>query len=102
MQFVSIDCGGMFKGDPCGKTYDWIYNPADLLVKDNINPAVLEEMEKTLKAASPEEIEANYMSSMLMTNRILLRRLHHQVIYRVVLVQRWISSHASSLPDICL
>lgn len=69
-EIVSIDCGGMFKGDPCGKTYDWIYNPADLLVKDNINPAVLEEMEKTLKAASPEEIEANYMSSMLMTNNV--------------------------------
>lgn len=69
-EIVSIDCGGMYNGDLCKKTYDWIYSPKDLLIKDNINPAVLEEMEKTLNVSSKEDIEANYMSSMLKTNNV--------------------------------
>lgn len=67
-EMISINCNGENNGVPCKRTYDWIYNPSSLLDMASINPAVLEEMEKTGKASSIETIESNYKESMLMTN----------------------------------
>ena len=70
-EIISIDCHGQFNGSRCGRSYDWIYSPRELLVTDSINVAVLEEMKKTSEASSIEEIKANYKQSMLLTNNTI-------------------------------
>lgn len=65
-EIISIQCKAPGKnGKPCNKEYDWIYSPNELLVVDDVDPAVLEDMKKTSTASSVEDIKSNYMSSML-------------------------------------
>jgi len=70
-EIISIDCHGTFNGSPCNRNYDWIYSPRELLVMDSMNPAVLEEMKKTIEAGSEEEIIKNYQESMLNTKNTI-------------------------------
>ena len=70
-EIISIDCHGTFKGSACGRSYDWIYSPRELLVMESINVEVLEEMKKTGEVSSKEEIEENYKSSMLHTSNTI-------------------------------
>lgn len=74
-EIISINCHNILdNGVECGHSYDWIYNPADLLLMDSIMPAVLEEMRITGEAAGSEEILKNYNSSMLrMNNTVTLK-----------------------------
>lgn len=65
-EYVSITCNNDINGKPCGCVYDWIYSPRELLVSESVQQMVLDEMKKTGEADSPEDIEANYMESMLM------------------------------------
>lgn len=51
----------------CGKLHEHLYRPNDLLIIDSVSPVVLEEMEKTNKASTSEEIFSNYKSSMINT-----------------------------------
>lgn len=69
-EIISIDCHAIDDktGKVCDNTYDWVYSPSALLQLDSIEPAVLEEMEKTANAQTTEEIMENYKSSMLKTN----------------------------------
>lgn len=68
-EIISIDCHAVkSNGKECGKSYDWIYSPSDLLVADSIDPAVLEDMEKTATASTKEDVERVYNSSMLRLN----------------------------------
>lgn len=66
-EIISIDCHAIHDGRECGKSYDWIYRPNDLLMLDSIDPAVLEDMEHTGSASTTEEIMKVYNSSMLQT-----------------------------------
>ena len=70
-EIISVDCHSKFHGKECGKSYDWIYSPSELLIPESISPAVLEEMKKTGEAKSVEEITANYKESMLNTNNTI-------------------------------
>lgn len=67
-EIISIDCHAVHNGRECGKSYDWIYSPSELLMLDSIDPAVLEDMEHTGNAGTNEDIMAAYNSSMLRTN----------------------------------
>lgn len=67
-EIISIDCHAVHNGRECGKSYDWIYRPSDLLMLDSIDRAVLEDMEHTGSASTTEEIMSVYNSSMLQTN----------------------------------
>ena len=67
-EIISIDCHGQYHGKECGKSYDWIYSPSELLMLNSISGAVAEEMKKTSEASSTEEIQKNYKESMLNTN----------------------------------
>jgi hypothetical protein len=70
-ELISIDCHANYNGTTCGKSYDWIYSPAELIDMTDINPAVLEEMEKTSIASSKEDIMKNYNESMLNLNNTI-------------------------------
>lgn len=71
-EIISIDCHAInSKGVQCGNSYDWIYSPSELLMMDSIDPAVLDEIEKTANASSKEEIEEIYNSSMLNTDNVV-------------------------------
>ncbi len=68
-EIISITChNNISENLECGHSYDWIYNPADLLLVDSVNPAVLEEMKITAEAAGTDEIIKNYNTSMLRLN----------------------------------
>ena len=62
-EVVSITCHANINGKSCNKTYDWVYNPAELLRMDLISPVILEEMELTAKVATKDDILNNYNSS---------------------------------------
>lgn len=67
-EIIQIDCHAiMDNGKDCGNHYDWIYSPTELLDMSTINPAVLEEIEKTA-TVSGKDIMDNYNSSMLRLN----------------------------------
>lgn len=71
-EIISIDCHAVNnKGTQCGNSYDWIYSPSELLLMDSIDPAVLDEIEKTANASSKEDIEKIYESSMLKTDNVV-------------------------------
>lgn len=70
-EIISIDCHGQYHGKECGKSYDWIYSPNELLMISSISPAVMEEMKKTGEASSIDEIQKNYKESMLNTNNTI-------------------------------
>lgn len=67
-EVVSITCKALNNGKECGHTYDWVYCPADLLVKDSISSAVLEEMKETGEANSMEDILRVYKTSPVNSN----------------------------------
>lgn len=67
-EIISIDCHAVNNGVKCDKSYDWIYSPSDLLMRDSIDLAVLEDMDKAASASTKEEIEDVYNSSMLRIN----------------------------------
>lgn len=71
-EIISIDChANITPGVRCDKSYDWVYAPNELLLLDTINPAILEEMEKTATVTGKDEILANYNSSMLRTDNTI-------------------------------
>lgn len=67
-EIIAITCHAKHNGKECGKTYDWVYNPAELLRMDLINPAILDEMKVTGEASTKEDILNNYNTSPLRTN----------------------------------
>lgn len=71
-EIISIDCHAISEktGKECGHSYDWVYRPADLLIPESINAAVLDDMEKASIASSQDEIEEVYKSSMLNTQNV--------------------------------
>lgn len=70
-EIVSVDCRARHDGKICGKSYDWIYSTDDLLVTDNIDKAVLKEMDEVAKAQSPETIQKLYKSSFLASDSVI-------------------------------
>ena len=71
-EIISINCRAtMEDGHECGHQYDWLYSPNDLLLVDSINPAVLEEMEKTATVSTSEDIMKNYNESLLMKKNVV-------------------------------
>lgn len=63
-EIISIDCHAIKKdGHVCGKTYDWVYSPADLLLPNSISEAVLQLMEKTGTVSTRDEIMTHYLES---------------------------------------
>lgn len=72
-EIISIDCHNIINeetGTQCNNTYDWIYSPNDLLITDDINPAVLEEMKITSEVSGKDNIIDNYNSSMLIKDNL--------------------------------
>lgn len=73
-EIISITCHANYNGKECGKTYDWVYNPSDLLRMDLIDPVILEEMKVTGEVSTKEDILKNYNSSPLcMNNTVKLK-----------------------------
>jgi hypothetical protein len=70
-ELISIDCHAEHNGVTCGKSYDWIYSPQELIDMNEINTAVLEDMEKTATVSSKEDIMKNYNESMLNMNNTI-------------------------------
>lgn len=67
-EIIAITCHAKHNGKECNKTYDWVYNPSELLRMDLIDPVILEEMKVTGEASTKEEILNNYNSSPLNVN----------------------------------
>jgi hypothetical protein len=70
-EVISINCHARHNGEECKKEYDWIYSTKNLLDMDKIDPAVLEEMDKTATVSSQQEIEANYKDSFLASSSVI-------------------------------
>jgi hypothetical protein len=70
-EIISIDCHSKFNGKECGKSYDWIYSPNELLLTSNINPAVVLEMKKTVEVQGIDDIKSNYKEAMINTNNTI-------------------------------
>lgn len=65
-EIVSIDCHATINKEKklkCNNTYEWIYNPSDLLQKDRIPEFVLNDMQEAMDANSVEEIQNVYKTS---------------------------------------
>jgi hypothetical protein len=62
-EIISIECHSINNGKPCNTTYDWIYDPDDLLAVDSMNPAVLADMEEVAKVNSYSDIMELFKSS---------------------------------------
>jgi len=74
-EIITINCHAKRpNGTTCNKSYDWVYNPNELLRVDLIDPAVLEEMKVTGEANTKEEILNNYNSSPLHSNNTVKLR----------------------------
>ena len=68
-ELITITCrASKDNGQPCNKSYDWIYRPIDLLNTDTIDPAILEDMRQAGEAETPEDIKNVYMSSAVAGN----------------------------------
>jgi hypothetical protein len=67
-EIVSIDCHATHNGKPCGKTYDWVYAPNDLLQQDKMDATVLQEMETTMAVSTLDDIMKNYNTSPVAAN----------------------------------
>lgn len=70
-EVISINCHARHNGEECKKEYDWVYSTKNLLDMDKIDPAVLEEMDKTATVSSQQEIEANYKDSFLASSSVI-------------------------------
>lgn len=72
-ELISINCNKIIddKGTRCGNTYDWIYNPIELLDTSSISPEILEEIKVTTEANTTDEIMKNYESSLVNDNNIV-------------------------------
>ena len=64
-EIIQFTCSNKINGATCNNVYDWIYSPSALLDESTINPAVLEEIAKTGKVMSKEDILKNYNDSLL-------------------------------------
>lgn len=65
-EIITINCNTLLpNGTYCDKSYDWVYNPNDLLLISTINPSILDDMEQTAKASGKDEIMEIYNSSFL-------------------------------------
>ena len=67
-EIITITCRAKIGDNQCNNEYDWVYNPAELLQVNSVDPAILEEMKKTGEAKTFEEIKAQYMASPVMSN----------------------------------
>lgn len=67
-EIITIDCKAIHNGEVCGKTYDWIYSPQDLLVTDSINGAVLEDMKTAAEAGTMEDALRVYKTAPVAAN----------------------------------
>lgn len=68
-EIISITCKAkLANGNTCNKTYDWVYNPAELLRMDLIDPVILDEMKVTGEVSTKDDILNNYNSSPLCSN----------------------------------
>ena len=73
-EIISITCHAMNNGKACNKTYDWVYNPAELLDMESIEPAVLDEMKVTGEVATKDDILKHYNASALCSNNTVKLR----------------------------
>ena len=81
-EIISITCHAKLdNGKTCNKTYDWVYNPSDLLRMDLIDPAILDEMKVTGEASTKEDIISNYNSSPLRTNSTVKLRSGMSIVF---------------------
>ena len=67
-EIVTIDCKAVKNdGVLCGHTYDWVYDPTQLLDVTSIPAFLLEEMREVAEAATGEEVMKLFKSSSLNT-----------------------------------
>ena len=65
-EIVTIDCHHRnVDGTYCNNSYDWIYNPSELINMDSISAQVLEELKATTEASSADEIKNIYNTSLV-------------------------------------
>lgn len=66
-EIISIDC----KYQGCNSTYDWVYNPKDLLDLTSISQEVLDEVAKTAECKTEKDVQDNYNKSLVMSEQLL-------------------------------
>lgn len=67
-EIIAIDCHAKLKegsDKTCGKSYDWIYSPRELLDQSSISETILKEMKEVGEANTAELIQKYYKASML-------------------------------------
>ena len=67
-EIITVHCRANVGDHICDNHYDWIYNPAELLQVNSIDPGVLEEMRKTGEANTFEAIQKQYQTSPVAAN----------------------------------
>ncbi len=74
-EIVQIDCNHILSnGERCKHTYDWIYNPSELLDIESILESVLEEMKYTGEVSGMDAIIKNFNESFTRKNRTIKLR----------------------------
>lgn len=92
-EMLNIVCHAPYNGQQCNNSYDWIYNPAELLVESSVSSIVLEAAEKTMKASSNKEIMDHYNESMLVKqNTVLLPTSGMRVVFGHVSAYDYLTS----------
>ena len=72
-ELITITCRATKdNGQPCNKSYDWIYKPAHLLNTESINQGVLDDMKEAGEAGTAEDIQKAYKSSMVAGNNYVV------------------------------
>lgn len=65
-EILSLTCHAYTSDNKeCGKSHEWLYDPNDMLIIDEINPGVLDDMDKTRNAAGTKAIMENYETSLV-------------------------------------
>lgn len=81
-ELISIDCHADVNGHECGKNYDWIYSPNELLMIQEVSPVVLEEMKTTATLNTMESIMENYKTAPINANNtVKLPHAGYQMIF---------------------
>lgn len=102
-EIISIDCHAKLDGTDkeCGKSYDWIYSPNDLLDVSSISPEIVKEMTEVGEANSPEEIQKYYRAAMLnVQNTVELPHSKFRVIFGHISAYDYLNSIYGAIHDI--
>lgn len=100
-EIISIECHSTVNDKRCGNTYDWIYDPNDLLDVNSINPGILADMEDVINANSTERIMELFNTSPVNSkDYVTLPKSQFRVIYGHISAYEYLDSLYSKIQEL--